>query len=215
MITSKQAKEYRLSLGLSQNFISKATGLSRPYLSNFEAGKFDPDLEFKETLEAFFIKQGIQVDNAEQPKGDDDTKKLEYQETKVIKPINGIVPDIDFISYNEAVSIMGDIGLLNSDLLLLSEESMPTKEVGLPFLESTVIDQEESLKIIKNTIYRMAKAYIDIMHITGDYSINAVYDEEIPHLSELKTDRERSINEYILYFINNIDDNTTDTEQEE
>ncbi len=156
MITSKQAKEYRLSLGLSQNFITKATGLSRPYLSNFEAGKFDPDLEFKETLEAFFVKQGIQIDNVEQPKSDnDDTKKVEYQETKVIKPINGIVPNTDFISYNEAVSIMGDIGLLNSDLLVLSEESLPTKEVGIPFLESTVIDQEESLKIIKNTIYRI------------------------------------------------------------
>jgi transcriptional regulator with XRE-family HTH domain len=212
MITSKQAKDYRLKLGLSQNLIAKATGLSRPYLSNFEAGKFDPDHEFKETLEAFFTKQGVKLGNAEQPdNNDNDIKKAEYQEKKVIKPINGIVPDLDFISYNEAESIMGDIDILNTDLLRLSEKALPTKDDGIVF-KNIVIDTDETKKIIYQTINRMAKAYLDIMTITGDNSINTVYSDDMTNLYKVTPDENYSVNDYILAVLNEADEDTTEEE---
>ena len=59
MITSQQAKSARLELGISQNKVAKETGLSRPYLSNFELGRYNPKDDFKETLKAFYVKEGV------------------------------------------------------------------------------------------------------------------------------------------------------------
>jgi transcriptional regulator with XRE-family HTH domain len=213
MITSKQAKESRLKLGISQNFIAKETGLSRPYLSNFEAGSFNPNDEFLETLKAFFEKHGIKFDNNKQdikPKEDNIYK----EETKTIKPINGIIPNLDNVSYNEALSKMADIGELNNDLFDLSTKLLPTKDNGIIF-SNIVIDSEKVKELSENVIYRMAKAYLDIMDITGDSSINTDYNENITPLSELTTDGEQSVNDYVLHALNNIDDNYLDDEEEE
>ncbi len=199
IITPTQAKFARLQLGISQNRVAEQTGLSRPYLSNFEVGKFNPNEEFQETLKAYYSKEGIIF------------KQKQYDEVMTIKPINGIIPDIDYVSYAEAENIMEDITDLNSELFDLSEQPLPTKDNGVIF-DNIVIDNNEVNRLIENTVYKMAKAYLDIMHITGDHSFNAKPCKDIPPLSELGTNSDYSVNDYVLSFINKIDDDCVDEE---
>ncbi len=199
IITPIQAKSSRLQLGISQNKVAKDTGLSRPYLCNFELGKYNPNQEFKETLKAYYSKEGIIF------------KQKQYDEVMTIKPINGIIPNIDYVSYAEAENIMEDITDLNSELFDLSEQPLPTKDNGVIF-DNIVIDNNEVNRLIENTVYKMAKAYLDIMHITGDHSFNAKPCKDIPPLSELGTNSDYSVNDYVLSFINKINDDCVDEE---
>ncbi len=199
IITSKQAKSARLELGVSQNKVAQETGLCRPYLSNFELGKYNPDDDFKETLRAYYAKEGA-IFNDDQ-----------YDEVITVKPINGIMPDINYISYDEAENIMQGINDFNSELFDLSEQPLPTKNVGLIF-ENIVIDNDEVKQLISNTVYKMAKAYLDIMFITGEHSFNAKTYDDIPPLSKLGTNSDYSVNDYILSFINKSIDDEEDTE---
>ena len=208
MITSKQAKESRLKLALSQNFIAKEAGLSRPYLSNFEAGSYKPNNDFLETLKAFFEKHGVKFDNA-QP-NEIQQEKSYKGETRIIKPIDGIVPNIDYMAYEEAKNIMQDINKLNGDLLKLSEEPLPTKDTGI-FFENNIIDTEKVASSIDTVIYRMAKAYLDIMNITGNNTINAIYNKDLLPLTELSTSDECSINDYVVSILNNCNDDIIET----
>lgn len=202
MITNKQAKEYRLKLGLSQNFISKATGLSRPYLSNFEAGKFNPDHEFKETLQAFFIKQGIKIDDMDNElKGKELPKEnnniTENQNINMDnKVINGIVVNTNNISYSEAKNILDEVDLLNGDLLELSDKNLPVKK-GF-FGDS--IDAEKLKDLIFDTIFRMAKSYKNLMEVRGLNNLPYI-ENDLPDLAELTTDDNFSIADYISHFI--------------
>ncbi len=199
IITPIQAKSSRLQLGISQNKVANETGLSRPYLCNFELGKYNPNKEFKETLKAYYSKEGIIF------------KQKQYDEVMTIKPINGIIPNIDYVSYAEAENIMEDITDLNSELFDLSEQALPTKDNGVIF-DNIVIDNNEVNRLIENTVYKMAKAYLDIMHITGDHSFNAKPCKDIPPLSELGTNSDYSVNDYVLSFINKINDDCVDEE---
>ncbi len=199
IITPIQAKSSRLQLGISQNKVANETGLSRPYLCNFELGKYNPNKEFKETLKAYYSKEGIIF------------KQKQYDEVMTIKPINGIIPDINYVSYAEAENIMEDITDLNSELFDLSEQPLPTKDDGFIF-DNIVIDDNEVNRLIENTVYKMAKAYLDIMHITGDHSFNAKPCKDIPPLSKLGTNSDYSVNDYVLSFINKIDDDCVDDE---
>ncbi len=199
IITPIQAKSSRLQLGISQNKVANETGLSRPYLCNFELGKYNPNKEFKETLKAYYSKEGIIF------------KQKQYDEVMTIKPINGIIPNIDYVSYAEAENIMEDITDLNSELFDLSEQPLPTKDNGVIF-DNIVIDNNEVNRLIENTVYKMAKAYLDIMHITGDHSFNAKPCKDIPPLSELGTNSDYSVNDYVLSFINKINDDCVDEE---
>ncbi len=197
IITPTQAKSARLQLGISQNRVAEETGLSRPYLCNFEVGKFNPGDDFKETLKAYYLKEGIIF------------KEKQYDEVKTIKPICGIIPDIDYVSYAEAENIMEDITVFNSELFALSEQPLPTKDDGF-ILEKIVIDNDEVMRLVNETILKMAKAYLDIMSVTGEHSFNAKPSADIPPLDELESDSDYSVNDYILSFINN--DNEEDTE---
>ncbi len=199
IITPTQAKSSRLQLGISQNKVANETGLSRPYLCNFELGKYNPNKEFKETLKAYYSKEGIIF------------KQKQYDEVMTIKPINGIIPDIDYVSYAEAENIMEDITEFNAELFELSEQPLPTKDNGVIF-DNIVIDNNEVNRLIENTVYKMAKAYLDIMHITGDHSFNAKPCKDIPPLSELGTNSDYSVNDYVLSFINKINDDCVDEE---
>ncbi len=199
IITPIQAKSSRLQLGISQNKVANETGLSRPYLCNFELGKYNPNKEFKETLKAYYSKEGIIF------------KQKQYDEVMTIKPINGIIPNVDYVSYAEAENIMEDITDLNSELFDLSEQPLPTKDNGVIF-DNIVIDNNEVNRLIENTVYKMAKAYLDIMHITGDHSFNAKPCKDIPPLSELGTNSDYSVNDYVLSFINKINDDCVDEE---
>ncbi len=199
IITPAQAKSARLQLGISQNRVAEETGLSRPYLSNFEVGKFNPSNDFKETLRAYYLKEGIIF------------KEKQYDEVMTIKPINGIIPDIDYVSYAEAENIMEDITEFNSELFDLSEQPLPTKDNGVIF-EKIVIDDDEVMRLVNDTILKMAKAYLDIMSITGEHSFNAKPSDDIPPLSELESDSDYSVNDYVLSFINKIDDDCVDEE---
>ncbi len=197
IITPIQAKSSRLQLGISQNKVANETGLSRPYLCNFELGKYNPNKEFKETLKAYYSKEGIIF------------KQKQYDEVMTIKPINGIIPNIDYVSYAEAENIMEDITDLNSELFDLSEQPLPTKDNGVIF-DNIVIDNNEVNRLIDDTVRKMAKAYLDIMHITGDHSFNAKPCKDIPPLSELGTNSDYSVNDYILILINKINDDCDD-----
>ncbi len=199
IITPTQAKSSRLQLGISQNKVATETGLSRPYLCNFELGKYNPNKEFKETLKAYYAKEGVIF------------KQKQYDEVMTIKPINGIIPDINYVSYAEAENIMEDITDFNSKLFDLSEQPLPTKDDGLIF-EKIVIDDDEVMRLISDTVYKMAKAYLDIMFITGEHSFNAKPSDDIPPLSELESDSDYSVNDYVLSFINKIDDDCVDEE---
>ncbi len=199
IITPAQAKSARLQLGISQNRVAEETGLSRPYLSNFEVGKFNPSNDFKETLRAYYLKEGIIF------------KEKQYDEVMTIKPINGIIPDIDYVSYAEAENIMEDITEFNSELFDLSEQPLPTKDDGVIF-EKIVIDNDEVMRLVNDTILKMAKAYLDIMSITGEHSFNAKPSDDIPPLGELESDSDYSVNDYVLSFINKIDDDCVDEE---
>ncbi len=199
IITPIQAKSSRLQLGISQNKVANETGLSRPYLCNFELGKYNPNKEFKETLKAYYSKEGIIF------------KQKQYDEVMTIKPIHGIIPDINYVSYAEAENIMEDITEFNSELFDLSEQPLPTKDNGVIF-DNIVIDNNEVNRLIENTVYKMAKAYLDIMHITGDHSFNAKPCKDIPPLSKLGTNSDYSVNDYVLSFINKINDDCVDEE---
>ncbi len=199
IITPTQAKSSRLQLGISQNKVANETGLSRPYLCNFELGKYNPNKEFKETLKAYYSKEGIIF------------KQKQYDEVMTIKPIHGIIPDINYVSYAEAENIMEDITEFNSELFDLSEQPLPTKDNGVIF-DNIVIDNNEVNRLIENTVYKMAKAYLDIMHITGDHSFNAKPCNDIPPLSKLGTNSDYSVNDYVLSFINKINDDCIDEE---
>ncbi len=197
IITPTQAKSARLQLGISQNRVAEETGLSRPYLCNFEVGKFNPSDDFKETLKAYYLKEGIIF------------KEKQYDEVKTIKPICGIIPDIDYVSYAEAENIMEDITVFNSELFALSEQPLPTKDDGF-ILEKIVIDNDEVMRLVNDTILKMAKAYLDIMSVTGEHSFNAKPSDDIPPLSELESDSDYSVNDYVLSFINNDDEEDTE-----
>ncbi len=197
IITPIQAKSSRLQLGISQNKVANETGLSRPYLCNFELGKYNPNQEFKETLKAYYAKEGVIF------------KKKQYDEVMTIKPINGIIPDINYVSYAEAENIMEDITDFNSKLFDLSEQPLPTKDDGVIF-EKIVIDDDEVMRLVNDTIFKMAKAYLDIMSVTGEHSFNAKPSADIPPLDELESDSDYSVNDYILSFINNDDDEDTE-----
>ncbi len=200
IITPTQAKSARLQLGISQNRVAEETGLSRPYLCNFEVGKFNPSDDFKETLKAYYLKEGIIF------------KEKQYDEVKTIKPICGIIPDIDYVSYAEAENIMEDITVFNSELFALSEQPLPTKDDGF-ILEKIVIDNDEVMRLVNDTILKMAKAYLDIMSVTGEHSFNAKPSADIPPLDELESDSDYSVNDYVLSFINKkIDDDCVDEE---
>lgn len=199
IITPTQAKSARLQLGISQNRVAEETGLSRPYLCNFEVGKFNPSNDFKETLRAYYLKEGIIF------------KEKQYDEVMTIKPICGIIPDIDYVSYAEAENIMEDITVFNSELFDLSEQPLPTKNNGVIF-ENIVIDNDEVMRLVNDTILKMAKAYLDIMSVTGEHSFNAKPSDDIPPLSELESDSDYSVNDYVLSFINKIDDDCVDEE---
>ncbi len=200
IITPTQAKSSRLQLGISQNKVAKDTGLSRPYLCNFELGKYNPNQEFKETLKAYYAKEGVIF------------KKKQYDEVMTIKPINGIIPDINYVSYAEAENIMEDITDFNSKLFDLSEQPLPTKDNGVIF-EKIVIDDDEVMRLVNDTIFKMAKAYLDIMSVTGEHSFNAKPSDDIPPLDELESDSDYSVNDYVLSFINKkIDDDCDDEE---
>ncbi len=199
IITPTQAKFARLQLGISQNRVAEQTGLSRPYLSNFEVGKFNPNEEFQETLKAYYSKEGIIF------------KQKQYDEVMTIKPINGIIPDIDYVSYAEAENIMEDITEFNAELFELSEQPLPTKDDGF-ILEKIVIDNDEVMRLVNDTILKMAKAYLDIMSVTGEHSFNAKPSDDIPPLDELESDSDYSVNDYVLSFINKIDDDCVDEE---
>ncbi len=199
IITPTQAKSARLQLGISQNRVAEETGLSRPYLCNFEVGKFNPGDDFKETLKAYYLKEGIIF------------KEKQYDEVKTIKPICGIIPDIDYVSYAEAENIMEDITVFNSELFALSEQPLPTKDDGF-ILEKIVIDNDEVMRLVNETILKMAKAYLDIMSVTGEHSFNAKPSADIPPLDELESDSDYSVNDYVLSFINKIDDDCVDEE---
>ncbi len=199
IITPTQAKSSRLQLGISQNKVANETGLSRPYLCNFELGKYNPNKEFKETLKAYYSKEGIIF------------KQKQYDEVMTIKPINGIIPDINYVSYAEAENMMEDITDFNSKLFDLSEQPLPTKDDGVIF-EKIVIDDDEVKRLIDDTVRKMAKAYLDIMSIIGEHSFNAKPCEDIPPLDELKSDSDYSVNDYVLCFINKIDDDCDDEE---
>ncbi len=200
IITPTQAKSSRLQLGISQNKVATETGLSRPYLCNFELGKYNPNKEFKETLKAYYAKEGVIF------------KQKQYDEVMTIKPINGIIPDINYVSYAEAENIMEDITDFNSKLFDLSEQPLPTKDDGVIF-EKIVIDDDEVMRLVNDTILKMAKAYLDIMSITGEHSFNAKPSDDIPPLVELESDSDYSVNDYILSFINKkIDDDRDDEE---
>ncbi len=200
IITPAQAKSARLQLGISQNRVAEETGLSRPYLSNFEVGKFNPSNDFKETLRAYYLKEGIIF------------KEKQYDEVMTIKPICGIIPDIDYVSYAEAENIMEDITVFNSELFDLSEQPLPTKNNGVIF-ENIVIDNDEVMRLVNDTILKMAKAYLDIMSVTGEHSFNAKPCDDIPPLGELESDSDYSVNDYVLSFINKkIDDDCDDEE---
>ncbi len=200
IITPTQAKSARLQLGISQNRVAEETGLSRPYLCNFEVGKFNPSNDFKETLKAYYSKEGIIF------------KEKQYDEVMTIKPICGIIPDIDYVSYAEAENIMEDITVFNSELFDLSEQPLPTKNNGVIF-ENIVIDNDEVMRLVNDTILKMAKAYLDIMSVTGEHSFNAKPCDDIPPLGELESDSDYSVNDYVLSFINKkIDDDCDDEE---
>lgn len=199
IITPTQAKSARLKMGISQNKVAVETGLSRPYLCNFEVGKFNPNDDFKETLKAYYLKEGIIF------------KEKQYDEVMTIKPINGIIPDVDYVSYAEAENIMEDITEFNAELFDLSEQPLPTKDDGVIF-EKIVIDDDEVKRLIDDTVRKMAKAYLDIMSIIGEHSFNAKPCEDIPPLDELKSDSDYSVNDYVLCFINKIDDDCDDEE---
>ncbi len=199
IITPTQAKSSRLQLGISQNKVATETGLSRPYLCNFELGKYNPNKEFKETLKAYYAKEGVIF------------KQKQYDEVMTIKPINGIIPDINYVSYAEAENIMEDITDFNSKLFDLSEQPLPTKDDGVIF-EKIVIDDDEVMRLVNDTILKMAKAYLDIMSITGEHSFNAKPSDDIPPLVELESDSDYSVNDYVLSFINKIDDDCVDEE---
>ncbi len=200
IITPTQAKSARLKMGISQNKVAVETGLSRPYLCNFEVGKFNPSDDFKETLKAYYSKEGIIF------------KEKQYDEVKTIKPICGIIPDIDYVSYAEAENIMEDITEFNAELFELSEQPLPTKDDGF-ILKKIVIDNDEVMRLVNDTILKMAKAYLDIMSVTGEHSFNAKPCDDIPPLGELESDSDYSVNDYVLSFINKkIDDDCDDEE---
>ncbi len=199
IITPTQAKSSRLQLGISQNKVATETGLSRPYLCNFELGKYNPNKEFKETLKAYYSKEGIIF------------KQKQYDEVMTIKPINGIIPNVDYVSYAEAENIMEDITEFNSELFDLSEQPLPTKDDGF-ILKKIVIDNDEVMRLVNDTILKMAKAYLDIMSVTGEHSFNAKPSDDIPPLDELESDSDYSVNDYVLSFINKIDDDCVDEE---
>jgi transcriptional regulator with XRE-family HTH domain len=203
MITSKQAKDYRLKLGLSQNLIAKATGLSRPYLSNFEAGKFDPDHEFKETLEAFFIKQGIKIDSAEQnnpknetiPKTNDNTLAEDKKVDMDNKVIGGIIVNTNAISYNEAQEFMEDNTFVSNMLITLGDTHLPIKK---GFFGNS-LDEEKLQNIISSTINQMALAYLRILLIRGESPLS-MDEQDLPVLEDITNDNitNFSIADYLM-----------------
>ncbi len=58
MITSQQAKSACLEFGISKNKIAKDTGLSCPYLSNFELDKYDPNDGVQRNVKGLLYQRG-------------------------------------------------------------------------------------------------------------------------------------------------------------
>ncbi len=173
MVTSQQAKTARLQLGLSQNLIAKTTGLSRPYLSNFEADKFNPKDEFKETLKAFYIKEGVIFDDEEinPVKGDN------------LKLVNGFQIDTDCISIDEVQALTENINIVSMDLLELTNKNLPIKD-GFFFRS---VDSEAVQNTIDAIIKKMAIAYLDLLELQGQNSINTEA-QKLPNLEDISTD---------------------------
>jgi transcriptional regulator with XRE-family HTH domain len=169
IITSISAKYARLELGISQNKVAKDTGLSRPYLSNFELGKYNPNDDFKETLKAYYLKEGIIF-----------TDKMGKPEptTPKSKTNTKLTPDL-----------FADV------LLKLQNKPLPTKE-GLIYGKN--IDDELLTKNINTAIYDMAKAYLKILTIQGNNPLSTKV-KDLPKIDDLvDSDTDKySIGDYI------------------
>lgn len=213
MITSQQAKSARLELGVSQNKIAKDTGLSRPYLSNFELGKYEPNNEFKETLKAYYAKEGVVFkDKAEKPKPTKENKPNEKPITPKpdtnTKLVRGILVDINTISLNKAKEYADEADLLVDDLIELQGKNLPIKN-GIIFKS---IDGELLRKTVDTTIYDMAKAYLKILTIQGNNPLS-VKVKGLPKIDSLTNDEadKYSVGDYITNALFS-DGNSTDDE---
>jgi transcriptional regulator with XRE-family HTH domain len=174
IITSISAKYARLELGISQNKVAKATGLSRPYLSNFELGKYNPNDDFKETLKAYYLKEGIVFkDKADNP-------ELTTPEPTTPKP-------------DTNTKLVRDV--LANELLKLQNKPLPIKD-GLFYGEN--IDEELLKKTIDTAIYDMAKAYLKILTIQKNNPLS-IKPNDLPMIDDLTSDDadKYSIGDYI------------------
>jgi transcriptional regulator with XRE-family HTH domain len=174
IITSISAKYARLELGISQNKVAKDTGLSRPYLSNFELGKYNPNDDFKETLKAYYLKEGIVFkDKADNP-------ELTTPEPTTPKP-------------DTNTKLVRDV--LANELLKLQNKPLPIKD-GLFYGEN--IDEELLKKTIDTAIYDMAKAYLKILTIQKNNPLS-IKPNDLPMIDDLTSDDadKYSIGDYI------------------
>jgi transcriptional regulator with XRE-family HTH domain len=184
IITSTSAKSARLELGISQNKVAKDTGLSRPYLSNFELGKYNPDDEFKETLKSYYIKEGVIFDN----------KTDEVESTTKPDIIQGILVNTDHISLNKAKEYAEQLNTFNADLLKLNNDVLPVSK-GVLF---DSIDIEAIEALVNNNIKKMAISYLKVLEIQGNNPMSTKLIE-LPDIHDLvpENSNDYSVGDYI------------------
>ena len=140
MITSKQVKVARQSLGLTQSIVSGETGISRSYLSQFENGQLALDKSAIEKIKNFFEQEGF--DFGEKNSQTEKAEKIEQAASKIEsrlvekmgKGVETVPVDVEDLS--ELVGLLGDYIVLSSSSD--DEDNSPKfvlKQVLLKFMQ--------------------------------------------------------------------------------
>ncbi|PST98534.1 hypothetical protein C9J03_26220 [Photobacterium gaetbulicola] len=112
MITSKQVKVARQSLGLTQSVVSGETGISRSYLSQFENGQLALDKSAIEKIKMFFEQKGFDFggSNSQAEKAEKVEKAASELEGRLVEKMGKgaeTVP-VDVEDLSELVGLLGD-----------------------------------------------------------------------------------------------------------
>lgn len=119
MITSKQVKVARQSLGLTQSIVSGETGISRSYLSQFENGQLALDKSAIEKIKNFFEQEGFDFGekNSQIEKAEEIEQAASKVESRLVekmgKGVETVTVDVEDLS--ELVGLLGDYIVLSSN----------------------------------------------------------------------------------------------------
>lgn len=148
MITSKQVKVARQSLGLTQSIVSGETGISRSYLSQFENGQLALDKSAIEKIKNFFEQEGF--DFGEKNSQTEKAEKIEQAASKIEsrlvekmgKGVETVPVDVEDLS--ELVGLLGDYIVLSSS----SDDEDNSPKFALISLHSDLSESKDIQSLI-------------------------------------------------------------------